>query len=303
MSNSTASLRGKIDRAGDLQSVVRAMKAVAAASVGQYEQSVSALTDYARTVELGLGACFRKDRRAAGTAAPNARIGGGAIGVVVFGSDQGLVGQFNDVVAEYALAMMAKLSGAKQVWAVGDRVHARLADAGVSLAGRFTVPSAVSAITGLVGQILDETETRRDIPELYLVYNRRSAGTGYAPVSDRLLPLDVGWSRELAQHPWPTKQLPEVMGNGTSTVRALIREYLFVSLFRACAQSLASENASRLAAMTRADKNIADLLETLHGTFHRLRQSDIDEELFDVVSGFEALTRPDTRDTAPAGSA
>lgn len=72
-------------------------------------------------------------------------------------------------------------------------------------------------------------------------------------------------------------------------MRALIREYLFVSLFRACAESLASENASRLAAMQRADKNIDDLLEALNGTYHRLRQSSIDEELFDVVSGFEAL--------------
>jgi F-type H+-transporting ATPase subunit gamma len=70
----------------------------------------------------------------------------------------------------------------------------------------------------------------------------------------------------------------------------LIREYLFVSLFRACAESLASENASRLAAMQRADKNIDELLEDLNGTFHRLRQSGIDEELFDVVSGFEALS-------------
>jgi F-type H+-transporting ATPase subunit gamma len=73
-------------------------------------------------------------------------------------------------------------------------------------------------------------------------------------------------------------------------LRALIREYLFVSLFQACAESLASENASRLAAMQRADKNINDLLEELNGTFHRLRQSGIDEELFDVVSGFEALS-------------
>ena len=73
-------------------------------------------------------------------------------------------------------------------------------------------------------------------------------------------------------------------------MRALIREYLFISLFRACAESLASENASRLAAMQRADKNINDLLEQLHGTFHRLRQSGIDEELFDVISGFEALS-------------
>ena len=55
-------------------------------------------------------------------------------------------------------------------------------------------------------------------------------------------------------------------------------------------RSLASENASRLAAMERADRNIDELLENFHGTFHRLRQSGIDEELFDVISGFEALS-------------
>ena len=55
------SLRRKIDGAGDLQSVVRTMKALAASSIGQYEQSVSALADYARTVELGLSVCFRED--------------------------------------------------------------------------------------------------------------------------------------------------------------------------------------------------------------------------------------------------
>ena len=82
------------------------------------------------------------------------------------------------------------------------------------------------------------------------------------------------------------------MGAGEVCLRALIREYLFISLFRACAESLASENASRLAAMERADRNIDELLENLQATFHRLRQSDIDEELFDVISGFEALILP-----------
>ncbi len=70
---------------------------------------------------------------------------------------------------------------------------------------------------------------------------------------------------------------------------AFVREYLFVSLFKACAESLASENASRLAAMQRAEKNIDELLGDLNRSFHRLRQSGIDEELFDVISGFEAL--------------
>jgi len=80
------------------------------------------------------------------------------------------------------------------------------------------------------------------------------------------------------------------MAGGTAALRALIREYLFVSLFQACAESLASENASRLAAIQRTNKNIDELLEDLNGEFHRLRQSRIDEDLFDVISGFEALS-------------
>ncbi len=292
MSDTTASLRRKIDSAGDLQSVVRTMKAMAASSIGQYEQSVRALGDYFRTVELGLSVCFRDMRAAEWITGETGKTDAAAIGAVVFGSDQGLVGQFNDVAADYALKTLAALPGEPRVWAVGERVHARLADAGLAPMGSFSVPNSVKAITSLVGQILMASETRRsqgDIAELHLFYNRPAVGTVYAPVGQRLLPLDEIWRCKLAERPWPTENLPEVMGGGAPTLRALIREYLFVSLFRACAESLASENASRLAAMQRADKNIDELLDDLNGTFHRLRQSGIDAELFDVVSGFEAL--------------
>ena len=293
MSDTTASLRRKIDSAGDLQSVVRTMKAVAASSIGQYEKSVRALTDYYRAVELGFCVCLRENGPAPLLAERKKQTGASAIGAVVFGSDQGLVGQFNDVVADYAVKSLLALPDKPKVWAVGEHVHARLADAGLPLLGLFTVPSSVKAIIPLVGQILIESETRRsqgEITELHLFYNRPRSGSVYAPVSQRLLPLDESWRRKLAELPWPTKNLPEVMGSGTATLRALIREYLFVSLFRACAESLASENASRLAAMQSADKNIDELLEELNRTFHRLRQSGIDEELFDLISGFEALT-------------
>jgi F-type H+-transporting ATPase subunit gamma len=293
MSDTIASLRRKIDSAGNLQSVVRTMKALAASSIGQYEQSVRALGDYYRTVELGLGVCFRSTGSAALKTGETRRTGAGTIGAVVFGSDQGLVGQFNDEVADHAVKTLGTLTDNPQIWAVGERVHGRLKDAGLPLVGLFTVPNSVGAIPPLVGQILVESEARRsqgEVVELHLFYNRPTSGVVYAPVNQRLLPLDEIWRRELAKLPWPTKNLPEVMGGETETLRALIREYLFVSLFRACAESLASENASRLAAMQRADKNIDELLEDLNGTFHRLRQSGIDEELFDVISGFEALS-------------
>ncbi|MBN2292045.1 MAG: F0F1 ATP synthase subunit gamma [Pirellulales bacterium] len=293
MSDTTTSLHRKINGAGDLQSVVRTMKAVAASSIGQYEKSVHALADYYHTVELGLGVCFRKSGPASLMAERKRQIAAGAIGAVVFGSDQGLVGQFNDVVANYAVKTLLALPGKLQVWAVGERVHARLADAGLPLMGLFSVPNSVKAIIPLVGQILMGSETRYsqgEGTELHLFYNRPMSGAVYAPVSQRLLPLDDNWRRKLAELPWPTESLPEVIGDNTTTLRALIHEYLFISLFRACAESLASENASRLAAMQRADKNIDELLENLNGTFHRLRQSGIDEELFDVISGFEALS-------------
>ena len=293
MSNTTASMRRKIAGAGDLQSVVRTMKAVAASSIGQYEKSVSALGDYYRTVELGLSACFRESGPAPLIIERKGKTVAGPIGAVVFGSDQGLVGQFNDVVADYAVKMLAALPAKAEVWAVGERVHERLADAGLPLMGLFSVPNSVSAITPLVGQILVESEARQrhgEVTELHLFHNRPTSGAVYAPVGQRLLPLDEQWRRKLAELPWPTRNLPEVMSGGTATLRAFIRGYLFVSIFRACAESLESENASRLAAMQRADKNIDELLEDLNRTFHRLRQDGIDEELFDVISGFEALS-------------
>lgn len=297
MSDTTTSLRRKISSASDLQSVVRTMKALAASSVGQYEKSVLALADYYRAVELGLGACVRKSEPAPLMVDRKGQTEGSAFGAVVFGSDQGLVGQFNDVVADYALKTLASLPGKPQVWAVGERVHARLADAGVPLMGLFPVPNSVKAITPLVGQIQIESEAHRakgEYARVYVFHNRPQSGALYEPVSQRLLPLDAQWQDGLAKVSWPTKSLPEVMGTGTRTLSALIREYLFISLFRACAESLASENASRLAAMERADKNIDELLENLRGTFNRLRQSGIDEELFDVISGFEAL-RPERK--------
>ena len=290
MSDTIAAMRRKIAGAGDLQSVVRTMKAVAASSIGQYEKSVSALADFNRAVELGLGACFRESSPAPLT--PERKVPG-VIGAVVFGSDQGLVGQFNDVVADFAIKTLAALPGKPEVWAVGERVQERLVDAGLPLRGLFPVPNSVKAITPLVGQILLASEARQrhgEIAELHLFHNCPKSGAVYEPVNQRLLPLDEEWRRKLAGLPWPTKNLPEVIGGGTGTLRAFISGYLFVSIFRACAESLASENASRLAAMQRADKNIDELLEDLNRTFHRSRQNGIDEELFDVVSGFEALT-------------
>jgi F-type H+-transporting ATPase subunit gamma len=312
MSDTLGSLRGKIDGADKLKSVVRTMKAMAASSIGQYETAVQALGDYERTVTLGLTACFRPARALAAPRLP--RRGPTLVGAIVFGSDQGLVGQFNDAMGYFVEETLCKLPGKKKLWVVGERLHARLADTGLPLSGLYGVPNSVTAITSLVGRLqIDSelgcgigsatgTETHQtsgepenacqnvyDDAHIYVFHHQPQSGAVYKPVCQRLLPLDTQWQQTLAETPWPTSSMPEALGNGTKLLRALIREYLFISLFKACAESLASENASRLAAMQRAEKNIEALSVELSRNFYRLRQNAIDEELFDVIAGFNSL--------------
>lgn len=287
------SLRRKINGAGDLKSVVRTMKAMAASNIGQYEMSVNSLGDYYRTVALGIIAYFRQEKinlliEKEGPEKSDEKI----IYAIVFGSDQGLVGRFNDVITDFVSQSLNALTGKKKVWSVGERVHVLLSDAGFVTEKLFSVPNSVNAITPLVREILIESlkgHENSNTNEFYVFHNEPQAHAIYSPVSLRLLPLDEKWRQSFTGLHWPTKKVPQVAGGLQPTLSALIREYLFVSLFKACAESLASENASRLAAMQRAEKNIDELLDDLSHSFHRLRQSNIDEELFDIISGFEAL--------------
>ena len=300
MSDTLASLRRKIEGAGKVKSVVRTMKAMAASSIGQYEAAVRALADYERTVALGLTACFRQDGPVATPYLSQPK--SASVGAIVFGSDQGLAGQFNEVMADFVVQTLAKLPGEKKVWVVGERLHARLSDGGMPLVGLYAVPNSVTAIVPLVGRIQIDCEAHSTRAEhayyheynnasehIFVFHNRPQSGAQYRPVCQRLLPLDAQWQQGITATSWPTSILPEALGAENDTLRALIREYLFISLFKACAESLASENASRLAAMQRAEKNIDTLSTQLNRTFYRLRQGAIDEELFDVITGFNAL--------------
>jgi F-type H+-transporting ATPase subunit gamma len=294
VSGATENLGRRIAGAGDLKAVVRSMKALAASSIGQYERAIESLNDYYRTVEMGLSACLRPPHAAlsAGRGRPASAQ---AVGAVIFGSDQGLVGRFNEVLMEFAVGKLDSLPGkTQQIWAVGERMGALVTDAGLPAPGVLTVPSSVDGITRLVGRILIDIEAARErgaVVEIHVFHNHPISPSIYEPVGRQLLPLDGLWQAKLAALPWPTKNLPEVIEGAAPALEAFIREYLFVLLFQACAESLASENASRLAAMQRAEKNIGQILEELNRTFHRVRQESIDEELFDVIAGYESLSQ------------
>jgi F-type H+-transporting ATPase subunit gamma len=279
-------MRHKISGAEQLESVVRTMKAQAASSIPQYENAVIALSDYYHTVELGLIACFRQNKPLISKDQKSQKVT-----AIVFGSDQGLVGNFNDQLAERVKTSLDVHTGDKTLWAVGPRIYGHLKDAGFSIEKTFDVPASITSITPLIGQILNEcvnSESHNDNTKILIFYNHLHSVSVYEPTSHALLPLDAEWQNKLTQGDWPSNSLPElIQDRGSPLLSTLIREHLFISLYRACAESLASENASRLAAMQRAEKNIDMLLSDLKQTSRILRQNTIDEELFDVIASYD----------------
>ena len=288
MSSAGVDLRRQIALAGELHGVVRTMRALAASRISEYEQAVHALAEYTADVERGLGLCLRGEQLRPSAPAVARRP---LLRVLVFGSDQGLIGPFNDAVAQHAARTLAGLPAQPraQVHAVGERVAGRLADAGLPVAKCYPVPASVDGVAALVTRIQLDTEAASPTSVALHVFHNRPVEAGlYEPAHQQLLPLDVAWMRSLMQVPWPGGRAAEVVGAPATTLGALLGEYLFVALVRACAESLASENAARLTAMQRAERNIGDVLQALQSAQRRERQERIDEELFDLLAGFDS---------------
>jgi F-type H+-transporting ATPase subunit gamma len=207
-----------------------------------------------------------------------------------------MCGQLNDQVALHALrearsAGRAGLGGA--FLAVGSRAAARLEDAGYRPERPFEVPGSTGDITPLVQDLLvsiDEWNTELQVDRVLLVYSRHLSGAACEPSTAQLLPIDAAWLASFGREKWPSRGRPMFTMDRDALFSALLREHFFVSLYRAIAESLASENSSRLASMQSAERNIEERIEELTREFHHRRQMSITEELLDIAAGFEALT-------------
>ena len=286
-------LRRRVETAEGLQSVVKVMKTLAAVSIRQHEKAVESLAQYNRTLELGLQVVLKS--RAEDLIAPELEQPH-RLGAIIYGSDQGMCGQFNLQVASYAMETMDHLGIEREnriILAVGQRAIAHLEEAGQPVEERLPVPNSTAGITPMIQSILmsiEEWRVQRGLNQAMLFYNRY-AGSSYQPHAQRLLPINMDWFRGLEDRAWPTRVLPTFTMDWTRLFSLLIRQYLFVSLYRAFAESLASENSSRLKAMQAAEENVERRLEELNAQFRQERQSAITGELLDIVAGFEALTQ------------
>ncbi len=288
--NTVESIKNSISSAQDLASVVRTMKTLAAVNIRQYEAAAESLSEYSRTIRAGLKMLLRDgaDRREVVVSA------GPHCGVIVFGSDQGMCGQFNEQIARFTGQVLQEYDSATvPVVCIGHRVADLLMSRAVAVDSVFALPGSAEAMTALVHDLLpviDQWRETHRIGRMIVTHNRRQTASTWRPDSFQLLPLQSELPADASQSGEPTaRSLPYWTMPTETLFSRLVRQFLFVSLFRACAESQAGENASRIAAMQSAERNIGERLQTLRAQYAHTRQNAITEELLDVVTGFEAL--------------
>ena len=274
----------------ELRSIVRTMKAMAAANLHQYERAVESLEDYHHTVALGLQIVLGKGR--AKRPHKHLVVKTGSLLAVVIGTDYGFAGQFNEEIIRHALTVLDRDQTTTHVIAVGGQAADGLNKVQRKIAAAFPLPSSLAGINPLVQRLaleIEQIRTTQDVEEVLLLFNRPSASTTYTQQTTRLFPVLFDDVLGDAQK-WPSRSLPMYTVGYAQMLQALVREYIYVSIYRSIALSMAGENVSRLAAMHAAVKKIEEVSENLTMEYRQKRQNAITGELLDILSGFEALS-------------
>jgi len=275
----------------DLRAIVRTMKSLSSVSIHQYEAAVQAIASYHDTIEQGLQIAVRALPPSKSQSIKKA----GPVVVLLFGSDYGLCGRFNDQVVDFALERLAKegLEPRSCLWLIlGAKAQARLEARIQTSAVHYFLPGSVDGLTETVANILVKLDTWQQedaFEKAILFYNQREQRVISAARMTRLLPLDSRYLRALARQPWKSRSLPAFTMDAGRLFSILVQHYLFATIYRAGAESMAAEHATRLSAMQSAERNIAEKLEEMNTDYRHERQSAITAELLDVIAGYEAV--------------
>lgn len=298
-------IREKIASAQNLQSVVETMRGLAAVNIRRAEAAARQGLQYARVVHLGLYVVLR-DLGNGVPATSFSRDDGLNLPLtaIVITSDQGLCGQFNERIVEYAYDFFAELERRskqrgiagydrdRQLIVVGARGFERFDMAGEKIVAFVDAPNSVESIPRTLSQTLASLEAliaSNKLGRLFVIYNRAD-GASFSGHHLQLVPFQPArWTRLPAGEPdWST--IPATSMPPQHILEYLIRQQIYIDLFQALTHSFAAENGARLASMQSASENIKERLGELEAIYRRVRQEVITNELMDLMGGVSAVS-------------
>jgi F-type H+-transporting ATPase subunit gamma len=272
MSERLSDISAHIVATRQLESVITAMRGVAAARMLEAQAHLEGVRAYARQLGEAMSlaltlAAEAKDRTEPVSRPPSEEI------VLAFCSAQGFVGAYNERV-------LAAASGSKNtvLFIVGERGATLAAEQGLDVVWTTPMASHIDEAPLLADRIADALYGRIGESGAARVTLIHGAPAGARLVERPLIPLDLArfpLSRE--------KTLPLVTLPPETLVTNLAQEYVFAELCEAVVLSFAAENEARVQAMISARSNVRKSLDELQARHRRQRQEEITEEIIELA--------------------
>lgn len=271
MSETIEQLEHRIASAGELRDITGAMRAMAAARLQEATTALPAIRAYAATVTRALAEVI------ALAAAPPARTttSPGAV-LVCFAPEHGFVG----TLAERVAAAAAERSP-ERLLMVGDRGADALGTLGKTADAALALAPHLESMPALARQVVERCApwvASGAVGAMDLLYPAHDAAGSPRITLRRLLPVPFAT---------PERAGPPALTNlpAASLLPALVDEYLVGEVMHAAVETLASENAARLAVTDAARHNVEETLQALGRQRQIARQTRITAEIAEVVAG------------------
>ncbi|MGB8021666.1 MAG: F0F1 ATP synthase subunit gamma [Candidatus Nanopelagicales bacterium] len=311
--------RRRIKSVQQTKKITKAMELIASSRIIKAQNRVNAALPYTRELTLAISAAVslsadtdhpltsRQDQRKRAA-------------VLLIAADRGLAGAYSSNIIREGEALNAYLreQGVEPVhFLVGRKVVNYYRFRGRTIEGEYTgftdqptVEDAKQIAIGLLASFLSRSHDQLGTDEIHIVYTHfLNMGRQEVRIR-RILPIEVVEQVVGGPH---DKELQPRSGEGAATtplamplyefepdadsvLNALLPRYVENLVYTALLEACASEHAARRRAMKSATDNAEELIRSLTRQANQARQSEITQEISEIVGGADALA------TATAGS-
>jgi F-type H+-transporting ATPase subunit gamma len=307
-------IRRQISSVKNTQQITKAMKMVAASKLRRAQSAIAGARPYAfKLEETALRICqeilesfehLEESKKASIVESLNPLLRSKKVSdgeesktkraIVIISSDRGLCGAYNTNLLKFAAKIVAEAgkdqTQSTEYYFLGRRGHEYFTKRGVNgkyvndfWSGRFSPKKSDSLAHELTQRFLSG-----DLDRVDFVFTQFKSALTQVPEIKQLLPIQMSLNSQSSGS--PDTKIPFIYEPGrTLILNDLLPKLIKTSVYRMCAESLASEFAARMTAMDNATRNASEMIADLTLHANRVRQANITKELMEIIGGAEAL--------------
>ncbi len=292
---SAREMRMRIRSVKSISQVTRALEAVSASKVRKAVAAVTATRAYATKAWQVLTHIARQPGRAVLHPLLAHRPEIHNVLVVTISGDRGLAGAYNTNIIRFVTQRFDHSAVPVRYIAVGRKGRDMLLRRRKLVIAEFAnLPAAPSfADVSAIGRMAVDEFLKGGVDEVYLVYTDFINMARQEPVIKKLLPLEVGAEAERVQEYAQQRLTAAYIYEPTEEelLDEIIPRFTALQVYQAILESLASEHAARMVAMSNATENAIELVSHLQLQYNKARQQTITSDLLDIAGGAEALAK------------